>query len=346
MKYKVTVIIPTYNVEKFIHNAISSIMKQTIGFENIEVILVDNESTDSTRDILKEYSKTYENIKSFFPKGNSGTASRGRNIGMDNANSDFVMFLDADDMYVNNICEVLYDTITETNSDIVICDWEFVKHGNFPNLDNITPDKTFFNWNPEEVGEKYYNLYMWDKIYRLDFLNRFDIRCPDGLFLEDLYFGLKSEICTDKIIYLKNYCGYLYYVRDYGDDMSLSNDINLSIYTKSLKTDFLIIEFLKDFGREDIIAPLMKYQFILLIGWFTRVKTDRKTKINLLEELYDLKKYANFNERLNEIWADFILVNIEKRHFNIVLIFSKIINILFHSRRLRMLYRRIYGKKH
>lgn len=76
MEYKVSVVIPTYNGEEFIDDTINCLKNQTIGFENIEIIIVDDKSEDSTREILKKYSQEYFNIKCFYPKTNSGTPSR------------------------------------------------------------------------------------------------------------------------------------------------------------------------------------------------------------------------------------------------------------------------------
>ena len=82
MEYKIGVIIPTYNAEDYLLEAVESVKKQTIGFEHIELILVDDNSNDSTKSILKDLSDENENIKSIFLDGNSGTASKPRNEGI------------------------------------------------------------------------------------------------------------------------------------------------------------------------------------------------------------------------------------------------------------------------
>lgn len=65
MSYKVTVIIPTYNSVEFLDSTIASIMNQSIGFENIELIIVDDYSTDNTQELINHYCEKYENIKTF-----------------------------------------------------------------------------------------------------------------------------------------------------------------------------------------------------------------------------------------------------------------------------------------
>ena len=78
MNCKLTVIIPTYNAEDHILESVHSVKEQSFGFENIELILVDDNSKDSTKSILKELSEKHENIKSIFLEENSGTASKPR----------------------------------------------------------------------------------------------------------------------------------------------------------------------------------------------------------------------------------------------------------------------------
>ena len=119
--YKISMIIPTFNVEDDLKRAIDSLINQTIGFEYIEVILVDDFSTDNTRQVILDYSGKYENIKYIFLESNSGSAGRPRNIGIKNASADYIMFLDNDDEYVPEACKILYDKIIETDVNMIIC---------------------------------------------------------------------------------------------------------------------------------------------------------------------------------------------------------------------------------
>ena len=114
-KYLVSVIIPTYNGGGVLKNAIDSIINQTIGFENIELIIVDDASTDAnTKELLLEYQSTYpDNIKCIFLEENSEHPGKPRNIGIDHANSDYIIFSDHDDEYLENAFETLYYSITK-----------------------------------------------------------------------------------------------------------------------------------------------------------------------------------------------------------------------------------------
>ena len=82
MKYKISVIMPIYNAEKHLNNTIQSIIDQTIGFENIELILVDDASKDNSKMIIESYAEKYENIIPYYSEKNHGYPGFGRNIGL------------------------------------------------------------------------------------------------------------------------------------------------------------------------------------------------------------------------------------------------------------------------
>lgn len=126
--FKVSVIIPVYNAQDTIKRSIDSVINQTMGFSNIELILYDDNSTDGTRKILKEYSNSYENIVLILSDENSGYAGKGRNEGIKIASADYIMFMDSDDEYESDMCETLYNKIINENADIV--------SSNYLNVDN------------------------------------------------------------------------------------------------------------------------------------------------------------------------------------------------------------------
>ena len=127
--YDITIIIPIYNKEKYLKNAIYSVINQSFDFNRMELILVDNNSNDNSKNIIMEFSKMYKNIKPFFLSKNSGTPCTPRNVGIDNANGEFIMFLDADDTYDEMMCEMLYNKIVGSDKNIICCQYNEVKLG-------------------------------------------------------------------------------------------------------------------------------------------------------------------------------------------------------------------------
>lgn len=119
MSYKISVVIPVYNAQNDLSKAIDSIINQTFGFENIELILVDDASTDNSKEIIKEYQSLYDNIRLGELKQNSRLPGKPRSLGIDYASADYIVFLDSDDTYEKDAFEILYDTVQKENSDFV-----------------------------------------------------------------------------------------------------------------------------------------------------------------------------------------------------------------------------------
>ena len=123
--YLISLIIPVYNAENYLENTINSIINQSIGFDNIELILVDDSSKDNSKIIIENYENNYENILAFYSNNNHGFPGFGRNIGLKKATAEYIMFMDNDDELDKDICKTLYETITSEKADVVCCDKVF-----------------------------------------------------------------------------------------------------------------------------------------------------------------------------------------------------------------------------
>ena len=119
MTYKVSVVVPVYNAEKYLKKAINSVISQTIGFDNIQLLLCDDCSTDSSYSICRQYAKKYNNVVALQTETNSGAAGAPRNLCLSKVEAPYIMFLDSDDKLLPNACELLYETIDEGNYDLV-----------------------------------------------------------------------------------------------------------------------------------------------------------------------------------------------------------------------------------
>ncbi len=326
-------------------HGINSIINQNFGFENIELILVDDNSKDNTPQKIKELSNEYPNVKIIFLEGNSGSAAKGRNTGIDNATTDYIMFLDQDDKYDENMCETMYNTIKNNNVDIVMCKYKSFLHNKFYEYDNEL-DLTYIKDNPKENKIIFNDIFMWNKIFKRDFLIKNNIRCPEEYLSEDMVFCVNAYLNTDEIIFLNHYEGYLYNIRDSEDDSSTSNSITKESYLKLLKGYYATINLFKDMGREDLIPILMKAHYVTLISSFIRLNKNvsKESKILLLERLHDFQEYSEINYYLNEKWTNFFIRNIEKMNFNRIIFASNMINKLYKSHRLRKMYRKFYNK--
>jgi len=227
MTYKLTVILPVYNVNNYLDRALESIRAQTIGFENIEVIFVDDKSTDNSDEKIKLYANEYDNVKSYYLEENSGYAGKPRNVGLKHATSDYIMFLDPDDTYNPESCEILYNIIVDEDVDIVSGNYMFVgrtfneiKSWDFLELENnrIRVERLRDNPNLLRVPPS-----VWAKIYRKEFLEDNDIQFLENKPSEDLYFVYYCLIKAEGIVYI-NRPVLNYIKRD--DDESITSQLS------------------------------------------------------------------------------------------------------------------------
>ncbi|HFD6724085.1 TPA: glycosyltransferase family 2 protein, partial [Enterococcus faecium] len=118
----VSVIVPIYNVEKYLRKCVDSLLSQTL--KEIEIVLVDDGSPDASGEIADEYQKKYSNVKTIHRE--NGGLGPARNTGIENATGEYVAFLDSDDWVESDMYEKLYLVASKENADIVVsghCDF-------------------------------------------------------------------------------------------------------------------------------------------------------------------------------------------------------------------------------
>lgn len=218
---KISVIIPVYNVEKFLCECIDSILNQT--YTNLEIILVDDGSTDKSGIICDEYAKKDNRIKVIHRI--NGGLSAARNTGLDNATGDYIMFCDSDDLFVSDSCEIMIKEIEKTNADYII--------GNYQNCNEdgtVWEDPVFnkekynsFKLNIKDYKNSFYimNSGVWNKIFDAKFINKLNIRFVEGVPAEDAIFTTYCFMKSKKVYYISNVV-YLYRQRSAASSISMS----------------------------------------------------------------------------------------------------------------------------
>jgi GT2 family glycosyltransferase len=122
----ITVIMPCYNAAPFVAEAVSCVLEQSYG--NVELIVVDDGSTDGSREILEELAQTHKQRMRIFSQDRQGPFPA-RNLGLKNANGEFVAFLDADDYWTTDCLEKLHAALTDQMADLAYCGWQNVGQG-------------------------------------------------------------------------------------------------------------------------------------------------------------------------------------------------------------------------
>lgn len=207
--YKVSIIIPVYNAEKYLKKCIDSVLSQTL--KEIEIILVDDGSIDDSTNILNDYAKNHKNIKVIHQQ-NSGPAIA-RNAGMEIATGEYIGFIDSDDYVSSDMYETLYNAATINNVDIVISDYYTVKkdniipsaHFKFPSNQVIAKDdilKLITNANESRIL-----WFGWKGIYKRNIIQSQKIIYPllklgeETVFLLDCFLSANSMYYIDKPFY-------------------------------------------------------------------------------------------------------------------------------------------------
>lgn len=128
---KVSVIIPAYNVERFIAECVNSVRNQT--YQNLEIIIVDDGSTDRTLEICEKLASEDGRIK--IVNNGHGGVSRARNAGLDNVSGELIASVDSDDVILPDMIETLYSKMLETGAEVVACGCRFITEDGEPMFD-------------------------------------------------------------------------------------------------------------------------------------------------------------------------------------------------------------------
>lgn len=199
MEPLISVIIPVYNVEKYIHTCIDSIISQT--YKNIEIILVDDGSEDNSGHICDVYAKSDSRIK-IIHKENGGL-SDARNVAIDIARGDFITFVDSDDFVETDYVEYLYKLISKYSADLSICNISKIFEGKESKKQIISNDiQTQYNAQEalsDMMYQKKFDTSACAKLYRTELFK--EIRYPKGKYYEDLATEYKLFSKCNKIVH-------------------------------------------------------------------------------------------------------------------------------------------------
>jgi glycosyltransferase involved in cell wall biosynthesis len=201
---KITVIIPIYNAELYLERCIDSIVNQS--FKDIELICVNDGSTDNSEQIIKKYQDKHNNII-LISKKNKGV-SAARNIGLERSNSDYIYFVDADDWLSPDCLESIYNAAISSQADIIYFNANIYKNNTLINYYNLKRLKSIKN---KDLLFKMMIHAVWNKLYKKEFLLKNDIKFPvgiksseDNIFNEMCHFHAPKYFILDKKLYNYN----------------------------------------------------------------------------------------------------------------------------------------------
>ena len=295
---EISVIIPTYNVEKYIRECLDSAINQT--FDDIEIICIDDNSTDRTLDILNEYALKDSRIRVYQNDENKGIAYT-RNLSLTLANGKYIYFLDSDDFIELFALERLYNLVEEKSLDIII-----FKLLNFKNHSRrkFKIPYTEMYYLERRIGDRIFNLNdvidlaseicvnLQGKLFRRDLIQ--DIEFPNGYIFEDYPFFFEALIKAKRVYFLREH---LCLKRDRKGSIITTHNEK---YLDFIDMMFYTIDIAKKYEKYDELKPYLfqhmirfnLYQLVKLNPrisqlYFKKMKREYILHKNEIEEVYD-----------------------------------------------------------
>ena len=275
---KISIIVSIYNIEKYVEKSIQSICNQT--YKNLEIVLVDDGSTDNSGQVCDQWARKDERIRVIHKK--NGGLSSARNAGTQSATGEYIAFVDGDDWIDSEMYEEMLLTILNCDADIAICNYKEVSKQGV--TDTSTEDITILEGKETlEVFIKEDETYQiqnaaWNKLYKRSLMG--DLRFPEGKLFEDIVYTTKLLAKSQRAVYVnKAYYNYLF---DRSDSIMNSKKV------ERLLTD-------------QVPAYKEKGEFLLSI---------EETKLFLIHQFFFYKRmllhYKEAKEKKPEGYGDFV----------------------------------------
>lgn len=286
---KVSVILPVYNVGKYLRQSLDSLINQTL--KEIEIICVNDGSVDDSYEILEEYREKDSRIK-VIHKENKGTGAA-RNDGLRIATGECIGFVDPDDWVKPNMFERLYNLIKEKDLDIAMCmpdgyDEKNAVNAPFPyfvdaNFENIIDDRTF-NWR--DLSPFSYPMCVWNKLYTKELFDKHNIEFAEGLDFEDHKVIFGTLLTAEKIFFIREKL----YVYRFNREGSVLTDNN-----RRLIDHIEIFNIVENLMKETNTFNLLREDFLTykihnILYYYSMIKEEFKSEYyeNMIKSIKDM----------------------------------------------------------
>lgn len=259
---KVSVIVPVYNVEQYLEKCLDSLVNQTLG-EDIEIVIINDGSTDKSKQIMESYQKNYPNLIKAFSVENGGVA-KARTLALKHATGEYIGFVDSDDFVVCDMFEKLYETAKQEEADISVCG--FYRFNNEKYVERETNIQECYGHDVYEYPSLFLNNlpYIWNKIFKRELIEKNNITFQNLKIFEDLIFTYSSFLHANKIVKVPEP---LYYYR-------VDRDESLSNTFKKERFDFfpamnILIKYFKDnnvfeYFEDQLLFIILKHVYVIL----------------------------------------------------------------------------------
>lgn len=290
---KVSVIVPCYNMEKYIERCLDSLQKQLL--EDIEIICVDDKSTDNTGEILKSRAESDPRIRIVTQARNMGVAVA-RNTGIKNASGEYIGFVDADDYVDIDFYQKIYNHAVKTDAEIAKGLLTVIENGHRfipPTNEHAKRRKIRFCYD------------FTSAIYKKDFLDKYNLRFMEGVVLgEDITFLIKASYLCNKLAICPYGTSYYYVIRP--------GSANTTMDLKKINSVITIVNHMIDYANSTLDMPKEDYDFILWFLMDVLVKNIIKSKFedrHILEQVvFDIIKKSKDKNTAMVMLCDVLVI--------------------------------------
>lgn len=255
----ISVVVPVYNVEKYVAKCLKSIIGQS--YKNLEILVVDDGSTDGSGKVCDEFAKSDLRVRVIHQKNRGLSAAR--NVGIERARGEFLCFVDSDDYMKEDFVKKLYEAVLRWGADVAVCGYE-EKNGS-SGVDVLPKEEVL---SGEEatirllVQQENIDVIAWNKIYRRELFIKSGVRFPEGMKYEDSLTTYKLLSLSQRVAYIPEAL-YVYLRRD--DSITKSNKKEESLKMRELAARSAMDYFKKNLRlaqAAEVSRLLAKYAFL------------------------------------------------------------------------------------
>lgn len=286
----ISIILPIYNMQDYISECLESVLNQT--YKDLEIICVNDFSMDNSMTIVKNYAKNDKRIKIVNNEKNRGLGGA-RNVGLDAATGEYIIFCDTDDKMMPNMAEKLYRCIVESDADMAFCDVMLLSSDEL-----LTPYKPFHDMTisanrifyPQKAFYRFCDMWpsAWNKIYKKSIIDTNRIRCHENILYEDHTFYYEYLLASEKVAYIPEP---LYIYRNERND-SIMKEVSPRIFEI-----FTILDYIKEIFKNNLEV---KWYKILMPKIATRLIWERTLNFGKTNKLT-----KNFHNQANKYLSQF-----------------------------------------
>ncbi len=298
-KYKVTLVLPIYNVEKYIERSLLSALNQT--FSSIEYLIINDHGTDNSMEIARTIINSHprkDQINIIDHNENRGLGAT-RNTGIVNAKGEYIYFMDSDDIINPDSILILYNKTLEKKTDLVIGSYKSTDYGSTGKRWEWIFENCYISGHNFEVADYYFKggfyVMSWNKLYCTEFLRSNNIKCIDNTLHEDIFFAFQVALNAESVITISDVT--YYYTFRYDSTMSsykLKNYLDFYNSIEKMKC------YSENFKESKIYPRVVNY----IYGFKNKIIIDLNKNQNLTKEIKNeyLKKFSNAFLTINEIY--------------------------------------------